>query len=92
MENRYKKDDGTEPCGHFDAVGNDLIDTICAKYFDGENWEDWFCCPHCAVNGTTRDASMFEFMTFVLKFGIFYLVMFQLGIFMSDGHFRFLRS
>ena len=45
-----------------------------------------------AVNGTTRDASMFEFMTFVLKFGIFYLIMFQLGIFMSDGHFRFLRS
>ena len=43
-----------------------------------------------AVNGTTRDASMFEFMTFVLKF--FYLIMFQIGIFMSDGHFRFLRS
>ena len=45
-----------------------------------------------AVNGTTRDASMFEFMTFVLKFGIFYLIMFQLGVFMSDGNFRFLRS
>ena len=28
------------------------------------------------VNGTTGDASMFEFMTFVLKFGIFYLTMF----------------
>ena len=28
---------------------------------------------------------MFEFMTFVLKFGIFHLIMFQLGIFMSDG-------
>ena len=27
-----------------------------------------------AVNGTTRDASMFQFMTFVLKFGIFYLM------------------
>ena len=27
-----------------------------------------------AVNGTTRDASMFQFMTFVLKFGIFYLI------------------
>ena len=37
-----------------------------------------------AVNGTTRDASMFEFTTFVLKFGIFYLSMFQLGLFMSD--------
>ena len=45
-----------------------------------------------AVNGTTRDASMFEFMTFDLKFGIFYLIMFKLGIFMSDGHFRFLPS
>ena len=45
-----------------------------------------------AVNGTTRDTSMFEFMTFVLKFGIFDLIMFQLGIFMSDRHFRFLRS
>ena len=45
-----------------------------------------------AVNGTTRDASMFEFMTFILKFGIFYLTKFQLGIFMSGGHFRFLRS
>ena len=38
-----------------------------------------------AVNG------MFEFMTFVLKFGIFDLIMFQLGIFMSDGHFIFSR-
>ena len=66
----YKKDDGTEPCGHFDVVGNDRIDTICAKCFDGENAEDWF---HC--NCTTRDASMFEFMFFVLKFGIFYLIM-----------------
>ena len=45
-----------------------------------------------AVNGNTRDASMFEFMVYVLKFGIFYLIIFQLGIFMSDGHFRFLRS
>ena len=38
----YKKDDGTEPCGHFDVVGNDRIDTICAKCFDGENG---FHCP-----------------------------------------------
>ena len=45
-----------------------------------------------AVNGTTRDAFMFEFTTFVLKFGISYLIMFQLKISMSDGHFRFLRS
>ena len=45
-----------------------------------------------AVNGTTRDAFMFEFMTFVLKFGIFYLIIFQIGTFMSDGHFRFLIS
>ena len=41
----YKNDDGTEPCGHFDMVGNDRIDTICAKCFDGENGEDWFHCP-----------------------------------------------
>ena len=27
---------------------------------------------------------MFEFVTFVLKFSMFYLIMFQLGIFMSD--------
>ena len=83
---RYKKNDGTEPCGHFDIVGNDRIDTICAKCFDGENGEDWL------VNGNMSDTSMFEFMTFVLKFGIFHLIMFQLGIFMLDGHFRFLRS
>ena len=43
----YKKDDGTEPCGHFDVVGNDRIDTICAKCFDGENRQDWFHCPRC---------------------------------------------
>ena len=36
----YKKDDGTEACGHFEVVGNDRIDTICAKFFDGENGED----------------------------------------------------
>ena len=29
---------------------------------------------------------------FVLKFGIFYLIMCRLGTFMSDGHFRFLCS
>ena len=43
----YKKDDGTEPCGHFNVVGNDRIDTICVKCFDGENGEDWFHCPCC---------------------------------------------
>ena len=45
-----------------------------------------------AVNGTTRDAFMFEFTTFVLKFGISYLIMIQLKIYISDGHFRFLHS
>ena len=43
------------------------------------------------VNGTTRNASTFEFMIFVLKFGTFYLIMFQLETFMSDEHFRYLR-
>ena len=45
LDQWYKKDDGTEPCRHFDVVGKDRIDTICAKCFDGENGEDWFDCP-----------------------------------------------
>ena len=44
----YKKDDGIEPCGNFDLVGNDRINTICAKCFDGEKEEDWFHCPRCS--------------------------------------------
>ena len=44
----YKKDDGTELCGHFEVVGDDGIDTICAKCFDGENGEDWLHCPLCS--------------------------------------------
>ena len=67
----YEKD-GTEPFGHFDVVGNDRIDTICVKCLV-EKTGKIGSTVLAAVNGTTRDASMFEFMTFVLKFGIHYV-------------------
>lgn len=43
----YKKEDGTEPCGHFDTVENDQIETTCAKCFSGEDGSDWINCPRC---------------------------------------------
>ena len=43
----YKREDGTEPCGHFDTVDPDEINTTCAKCITGENGDNWMQCPRC---------------------------------------------
>lgn len=47
-EQWYKIADGKEPCGHFDTLDQDGIETNCAKCETGENGSDWIKCSRCS--------------------------------------------
>ena len=44
----YKRAAGTEPCGYYDTLDEDEIETTCAKCVTGENRSDWIKCPTCS--------------------------------------------
>ena len=41
----YRREDGSEPCGHFDLLENFHPNESCAKCFKGEIGCGWIQCP-----------------------------------------------
>ena len=44
----YRRNDGVEPCGHFDIPNGYDIHNTCGRCLEGENGSSWMQCPICA--------------------------------------------